>query len=123
MIAHRFLTEHDYGAHILRLRDIYRKKAGLMLEGVDRHFSEKVTVTHPQGGLFVWATLPDGIDMTAFCKEAASRLVAVVPGTAFNTDEDAPSQSFRMNYSTPTDDQLVRGTEILGRLTVEFCGK
>ena len=64
----------------------------------------------------MWCTLPDGVDMPAFCKEAVLRKVCVVPGNAFLTDESEPCQSFRINYSTPTDEQLVRGIELLGQL-------
>ena len=69
---------------------------------------------------FIWCRLPDGVDMMEFCTNAVKNKVALVPGTAFNADEDAPSQCFRMNYSTPTDEQIVEGMRILGGLTKNF---
>ena len=79
------------------------------------HFVKKSFVSQEgEGGLFLWCTLPDGIDANAFVQEALARKVAVVPGTAFNCDVSAPSRSFRLNYSTPTDEQIVEGVKRLG---------
>ncbi len=122
MICHRILTEYDFEAHIAHLRDIYRRKYNIMAQGIRDNFSPLVKVTEPQGGLFVWATLPEGADMPAFCKAAVERTVAVVPGNAFTAQPTDPTTSFRMNFSTPTDEQLVKGCEILGTLTREFVG-
>lgn len=91
-----------------------------MLSEIDKNFSDKITVTRPQGGLFIWATLPEGCDMTGFCKKAVEAKVAVVPGNAFTVHEDDPTNSFRMNFSTPTDEQLVKGCEILGKMSKEM---
>ena len=92
-----------------------------MLEEMDRTFSPKVTYTRPEGGLFLWCTLPDGADMADFCtRSVRDYQVATVPGTAFTVAEGAPSQCFRLNYSTPTDEQIVRGIRTLGRLTHEL---
>ncbi|MDE5741237.1 MAG: aminotransferase class I/II-fold pyridoxal phosphate-dependent enzyme, partial [Oscillospiraceae bacterium] len=66
------------------------------------------------------ATLPNGCNMTEFCKKAVEAKVAVVPGNAFTVHEDDPTNSFRMNFSTPTDEQLVKGCEILGKLSKEM---
>ncbi len=120
MICARFLGECDMDAHIARLRSIYKRKYTIMAEGIEKHFSKKITVTKPEGGLFIWAELPEGSDMTGFCRQAVQRRVAVVPGTAFMVSEDIPSRCFRMNYSTPTDEQLTEGCEILGGLTREM---
>ena len=61
--------------------------------------------------------------MPAFCKQAVLRKVCVVPGNAFLTDEAEPCQSFRINYSTPTDEQLAKGIQILGGLIREIVEK
>ena len=74
--------------------------------------------------MFIWATLPQGSDMMSFCKRAVSEYkIAVVPGTAFSIQENDPSDSFRLNFSTPTDEQIVRGIEILGNMTRELLDK
>ena len=119
MICAEFLTRVDFNEHIKHLREIYRKKCALMLSGMDASFGGKVEYTRPQGGLFLWCTLPKGADMMGFCTEAVHRKVAVVPGTAFMTSEQDETTSFRMNYSTPTDVQIEKGVEILSKLIRE----
>ena len=122
MVCDAWLRGSDTEAHIAAIRKVYQRKCSLMLGEMDRRFSKKVKYTRPSGGMFLWATLPDGVDMLEFVKQAQARKVAVVPGNAFLCDEDAPSQCFRLNYSTPSDEDILRGIEILGGLTEEFCG-
>ena len=120
MLTYRFLTTVDFDEHLKKLREIYRHKCRLMLDGLTAELPDFVTFTRPQGGLFIWATLPDRFDMNAFCKGAVQRKVAVVPGNAFSTDENAVSHSFRLNYSTPTDEQIEKGVKILGAAAKEL---
>ena len=120
MLCERWLATCDLQAHLARLQEIYRQKCALMLDCIDREFSPKVTHTTPQGGLFLWCTLPEGADMLDFCNRAVAEKVAVVPGVAFLADENAPCRSVRMNFSTPTDEAIVTGCQRLGRLTREL---
>ena len=120
MLTYRFLTTVDFDEHLKRLREIYRHKCDLMLEGLSAELPDFIEFTHPEGGLFIWATLPDKYDMNAFCKGAVERKVAVVPGNAFTADEHAVSHSFRLNYSTPTDEQIEKGVKILGAAAREL---
>ena len=117
MICNQFLLENDYDEHLKKLRGIYRHKCSLMLDEIRASFNPQVTYTQPEGGLFVWCTLPDGVDMMDFCTKAVQNKVAVVPGNAFLPKETDPTQSFRLNFSTPGDDEIVKGIRILGELT------
>lgn len=114
MLCYRFMTECDLNGHIQKIRTLYRHKAGLMIAELEKHLPPEISFTRPEGGLFLWCTLPEGADMQALVREALARKVAVVPGIAFNCDESAPSSSFRLNYSTPTDEQIVEGVKRLG---------
>ena len=122
MLCHRYMTEKDMDGHIAGIRALYRDKCNLMLDCLDAHMPKEIHYTRPEGGLFIWCTLPDSISMNDFVKRAIERKVAVVPGTAFNCDTEAPSQSFRLNYSTPSDEDIRRGIEILGNLAKEMLG-
>ena len=123
VVCDKFLNNCDMDAHLNKLRDIYRRKCNLMVDGIQQHFSSAIQMEKPEGGLFIWCTLPEGSDMLGFCTKAvADYKIAVVPGTAFTIAENDTSNSFRLNFSTPTDEQLIRGTEILGRLTKELFG-
>ena len=121
MICDEYLKNYDMDAHLEEIRAVYRHKCGLMLDEIDKNFSKKITVTKPEGGLFIWATLPEGSDMMGFCNTAVQKYkVAVVPGTAFLIHETDKTSSFRLNFSTPTDEQLIKGCEILGKLSKEM---
>lgn len=120
MLCHRFLTECDFDAHVKGISELYGKKCAVMLDAMKRSFPECVSYTRPDGGLFVWCTLPKEIELLPFVRAALSRGVAVVPGTAFATDTSRYTEhSFRVTYATPTDEQLVRGVEILGEIVRE----
>ncbi len=109
MLCHRYISENDIDAHIKNIRAIYRHKCGLMLAELDKNMPDCVKYTRPEGGLFLWCTLPESIDQGTFIKKAMEKKVAVVPGQAFNCDTTAPSRCFRLNYSTPSDEQIIRG--------------
>lgn len=120
MLCHRYITECDLDAHIAGIRALYRRKCNLMLSALDEHLPKSITYTRPEGGLFIWCTLPDGVDAPAFIKRCLEEKVAVVPGSTFNADESAPSQSFRLNYSTPSDEQIIEGVKRLGKVAKEM---
>lgn len=121
LIAYRFLKEEDLTAHIEHLRAIYRRKCKLMIDGIKENFDSRITFIEPEGGLFVWCTLPQGADMLAFCKSAVSEhKVALVPGSAFSADPSQVVSTFRMNFSTPTDEAIQEGTRRVGALSKQF---
>ena len=120
ILAYRFVTEVDFNQHIKGLQEIYRGKYKRMADGLKANLPDFVQLSQPQGGLFIWATIPEKYDMNKFCVEAVKRKVAVVPGNAFNADENEVSHSFRLNFSTPTNEQIDQGCEILGKCAKEL---
>ena len=126
MLCSRFIDKYDLDEYIATLPDVYRRKCGLMLDALDSSFPESIEHTVPKGGLFTWCTLPEGTttqQMLDFCTAAVREYkVAIVPGTAFminNTDE---CRSFRLNYSTPTDEKIKAGMEKLSVLANKMFG-
>ncbi|MFM9281574.1 aminotransferase-like domain-containing protein [Paenibacillus jiagnxiensis] len=113
ILAHKFMTEYDYQGHIESIRDIYRRKCSLMTEHLEKLMGDSITYINPDGGLFLWCSLPESVPMLEYCKKAAAKGVAVVPGTAFLVQENEPCNSFRINFSTPSDEQIMKGIEIL----------
>ena len=122
MICHKFIEKYDLDAHIAKIRALYRDKCALMLRTLDEYMPKEVKYTRPEGGLFLWATLPDRVNEKEFVKKAIERKVAVVPGETFNCDVNAISHSFRLNYSTPSDEEIVTGCRILGETAREMLG-
>ncbi len=120
MICADYIEQYDLDAHIKGIQDLYRHKCSVMLDALDKYMPDCVKYTHPEGGLFLWCTLPEEIELSAFVKAALERKVAVVPGTAFNCDESASSDAFRVTYATPSEEQITEGIKILGELVTEF---
>lgn len=116
MVCEKFVTSEEFLPHLDKIRALYRRKCSLMLDVMDEYFPNDIKYTRPEGGLFLWCTLPKGRDLNEFVQTALKEKVAVVPGTAFNCDVSAPSDSFRLNYSTPSDEQIERGIKILSKL-------
>lgn len=121
MVAYEYMTTCDFDAHLAQLRAIYKRKAELMMSLIEKHLvPHGITYHRIEGGLFIWCDLPEHVDMPEFCKYAVQNGVAVVPGNAFAMDESLPNHSIRLNFSTPTDEQMVAGMEILDRVCGEF---
>lgn len=118
-ICDEFITKCDFNAHLAMLRNIYTKKAQFCMDLLDKYCTPAITYNKIDGGLFIWCDLDKRIDMPQFCKEAVLKKVCVVPGNAFLTDENEECHSFRINFSTPTDEQLEKGIKILGKLANE----
>lgn len=119
MIVERWFEEYDVDAHIEEIRKIYRKKLNLMCDCLDKNCPE-INYVRPQGGLFLWAKLPDNVDMLDYCKRLVENKVAVVPGTAFMIDDEAPCHYIRMNFSTPSDENIIKGVEIMAQVLREY---
>lgn len=120
MLCYKFMTECDLDAHISMIREVYGRKCRLMLDCLEKELPAAVKFTRPEGGLFIWVTLPDGVDATAFLKACMAQKLMIVPGATFNCDVTEGSMSFRLNYSTPSDEQIKEGVARLGKVAREF---
>ncbi|MBR5619838.1 MAG: PLP-dependent aminotransferase family protein [Clostridia bacterium] len=116
MICYEFMTRYDFDENLAFLRRLYSRKAQFAMDLLDKYVVPTgITYLPIQGGLFLWCTLPDGVDMADFCKRAVvEHKVAIVPGTAFLCDEKGSSQCFRINFTTPSDEKLEEGIKRLG---------
>ncbi len=123
LLVYNWMKECDIDAHINRMQEIYSRKLTLMCDLIDSELQDAVTYVKPEGGMFIWCKLRDDIDMMEFCNEATKRKVAVVPGTAFLTDETEPTQYIRLNFSTPSDEDIEKGMKILGEIVRERYSK
>lgn len=116
LVVYKWLTEYDFEGHINKIVEIYRRKLNLLCDCVDKELGDFLTYHRPEGGLFVWAKLNDGIDMLDFVKKASAAGVSVVPGNAMMVDGDKECRYIRMNFSTPSDEGIVKGVKILGEV-------
>jgi 2-aminoadipate transaminase len=123
MLVAEYLKNYDLDAHIAENNRIYAHKRDVMLEAIKRHVDERVTVTHPDGGLFLWLSLPEGYDGFELCRRTSEKKVAAVPGVSFAADTSIVSPGIRLNFSLPTDEQIETGIEILGKAIAEYLGE
>lgn len=116
MIISQFMDENDMSAHIEKGCASCKEKCDAMLDAMDRYFPEKAVYTRPDGGIFIWVTLPEGINTSALLKKAIDKKVAFVPGNSFMVDASLPSNCFRLNFTTMSNDKIEEGIKILGEL-------
>jgi 2-aminoadipate transaminase len=113
-----FFAEERWRAYIDDLVEIYRARRDAMFDALERHFPPQATWTRPEGGLFVWATLPDYIDTTDLLAKALRENVAFVPGAAAYVDGRGGS-SMRLNFSGSDEAEITEGIERIGRVVAE----
>ena len=107
--------------YLRSLTEIYRRRRDTMLDALAEHLPAEAEWTHPQGGLFIWATLPDYIDTTDLLARALSENVAFVPGRAAFLDGRGGS-SLRLNFSGVCDDDIREGVRRIGKVVREQVG-
>jgi Transcriptional regulators containing a DNA-binding HTH domain and an aminotransferase domain (MocR family) and their eukaryotic orthologs len=91
-----------------------------MISEMDKRFDKRVSFTRPRGGLFIWGVLPEGYPSLELCAITQRHKLAIVPGMAFETTEDPNSRGFRLNFSVPTDEQIIKGIALLGESIDEY---
>jgi 2-aminoadipate transaminase len=111
----RMLESFDYEAHLRRIRTLYGERCRAMLEALARFFPRGSSFTRPEGGLFLWAKLPSGIDTVELLARAAREKVAFVPGAPFYAS-DPEHNTLRLNFSNRSPDLIHQGISRLGRL-------
>lgn len=112
MLCSKFIDKYGLDEHVANIGKLYLEKCTHMLSCMDKCMPEGVTFTRPEGGLFLWCTLPEYFDMQKFIADCVESKIAVVPGATF-LPNPAASHCFRMTYATPSNEQITRGVEIL----------
>ena len=120
IVTDQWLRTANVSAHIEKIRSIYRKRCDFMIELLEKHLDKRVTFTRPDGGLFLWCTLPEGCDSQALSEAALKKGVAFVPGRDFMVDSDAPCRDFRLNFSTPSYEAMETGVLRLAEAVREY---
>lgn len=116
MVAYEFVTRYSIDEHIAKICKVYGEKCAHMMKLMDELFPETVEHTRPEGGLFLFCTMPDGIDSKELMKEAIANNVAFVPGATTMIDDKKKYSSFRLNYSMASFEQIDKGIKILAKV-------
>jgi 2-aminoadipate transaminase len=104
-IVERYLTDFDNDAHIQRIRHLYGSRFALMNACLRESMPEGFHWTHPEGGMFLWVTCPEGIDTEDMLREAVQRNVLFVPGRDFFPDGSG-HRYFRLNFSNASEENI-----------------
>ena len=115
MILAQFLDDNDLEAHIAEIIKVYGKRKNVMVEAMKKYFPEEVSFTNPEGGLFLWVTLPENLNARDIAVKAIEKKVAFVPGGAFYP-ESPEENHFRLNYSCMPEDKIEEGIKRLGEV-------
>ncbi len=109
-VAYEVARDGFLDKHVRLIRQVYRERRDVMLQALQEFFPPEVTWTHPQGGLFLWVTLPEGLDMQAIFKSAIEQNVAFVPGDSFYANDGREgSRHMRLNFSNAAPEQIREG--------------
>lgn len=113
MLAYEIVRDGFLRQHIAELRAIYRERCAAMLRALEELFPAGVIWTHPRGGLFLWITLPEGVDSAAVLDTALQAGVAFVPGKAFYPDPELGFRHMRLNFSNSPPEKIREGVRRL----------
>ncbi len=116
MVAYEVSRGGFLDRHIHLIRQVYKERRDVMLAAMDGYFPPGVDWTHPEGGLFLWATLPEGMDAADALKIAIERKVAFVPGESFHPNGGGKN-TMRLNFSNATNESIQEG---IHRMSVVF---
>ena len=114
-VAAEFLKSGRLDANLKKSIELYRSKRDLLLSQLEEHMPEGITWTHPEGGLFLFLTMPEGFDAVRFYDRALDAGVAYVAGEFFHTDGSGKN-TMRMNFSFMSPQKIKEGVELLARL-------
>ena len=114
VVAYEVARDGFLERHIDRIRAVYRERRDVMLEALKEFFPAEVTWTRPAGGLFLWATLPEGVDAQELFGLALRENVAFVPGDPFFADADN-GRHMRLNFSNADPEHIREGIRRLAR--------
>jgi len=110
-----YLTHNDIEEHIAKIKALYKKQAGAMLEAMDKYFPKDIKYTTPHGGMFLWVTLPEGVSAMGMFPKALEQKVVYVPGDPFYIGRKDVN-AMRLNYTNADCETIDEGIKRLGKL-------
>lgn len=121
LIVQYTLQAIDYEKHICRICELYKKRADAMIRALEQNGPSAVQFTRPEGGMFMWVTLPEYVDIDTFYEELFRQGVGAVKSEAFAVDGKKTGHAFRLNYTYAPIEQLIEGTTRFAKAARLFC--
>ncbi|MCK9151279.1 PLP-dependent aminotransferase family protein [Methanobacterium alcaliphilum] len=117
-IVYQYLNTNPVDEHIQKIRNLYKKQRNLMIKMIEEHFPPQVKYTQPEGGMFLWVTLPEGTSSLELFDRAIEENVAFVPGQAFFAEGNGEN-TMRLNFTNSDDKGIEEGIKRLGNVIKE----
>jgi len=123
LVISKFFEQEDIAAHLAHIQSVYRKKSHLMYEQMVKNFHPEVSITQPDGGMFIWFELPDNADGEAFLDLALSSHIAIVPEKTFAVDKKKERHGFRLSFTSASLEDIEKGIAKLGKFTYQVINQ
>lgn len=118
MVLYQYLKDNDLDEHLEKARLLYKQKAEHMIACIEKYFPEGCSCTKPEGGMFLWVTLPEGLRGVEIQRASVAKGIAVCAGDPFyEYERNVPH--LRLNFSNGTDEEIDRGMRIVGEVIRE----
>ncbi len=114
-IIMQYLKDNDINEHIAKIRQAYGRQRDAMVSAIREYFPEETQYTQPEGGMFLWITLPEGLSAMEVFNEAINKKVAFVPGDPFYINKKEVN-TLRLNFSSVDEETIRKGIKRLGAL-------
>jgi 2-aminoadipate transaminase len=121
-MLHHYLTHNDVDRHIAAIGTAYGNQRKVMIDAIEAHCPAEVKFTRPQGGMFLWMTLPPQLKAVELFERAVGQRVAFVPGTPFFVDGGG-AHNMRLNFSNADEDRIGEGIRRLGSIMKEMLAR
>lgn len=118
-VLYEYLRTNDIDAHIEKIRALYKRQRDCMVAAIQRYFPASVKYTEPEGGMFLWVTLPDGLSALSLFDATIAKNVAFVPGDPFYVNEENVP-TFRLNYTNSDEPSIDTGIRRLAEAMWEI---
>ena len=110
-----YLEHNDLSQHITKIRNLYKAQCHAMIGAMEKYFPASVKFTRPEGGMFIWATLPENISAMDLFEKASKKGVVFVPGNPFYVDGRI-ANTMRLNYTNSDEAVITKGIRLIGEI-------
>ncbi len=118
--VYEYMTTCDIEKHIEKIQLLYKEKCDAMIEHIKNDFPKCIKYTDPEGGMFMWLELPEGMDANSLLDKSIERGVAFIPGAPFYANDGAKN-TIRLNFTVPSVEEIHKGMKIFSDLLKEVC--
>jgi 2-aminoadipate transaminase len=115
MVVAEYCAAH-FARHVPALRRSLRAKLETLMESLREHFGAAAEFEDPEGGIFLWVKLPDGIDTTKLCQPALAAGVAINPGSEWSVNQDGSRSRMRLCFASPSHEEIHQGVAALAEV-------